>query len=101
MPDAAAQTGAVTLVHCIAERMDRLLETTMPLRRPPVAGGGACGPERSGQLRYALKTPHRDGTTHIVLEPLDLVARLATLVPPPRRHLTRRHGAFAPHRGLR
>jgi hypothetical protein len=24
------------------------------------------------QLRYALKTPYRGGTTHIVLEPLDL-----------------------------
>jgi hypothetical protein len=59
VPDAAAQTGAVTMVHCIAERMDRLLETTMPLRRPPVAGGGACCPERSGQVGYALKTPHR------------------------------------------
>jgi len=59
VPDAVAQTGAVTLIHCIAERMGRLLETTMPLRRPPVAGGGACGPERSGQVRYALKTPHR------------------------------------------
>ena len=39
----------------------------------------------SGQVRYTLKTPYRDGTTHIVLEPLDLMARLAALVPPPRR----------------
>jgi hypothetical protein len=23
----------------------------------------------SGQVRYTLKTPYRDGTTHIVLEP--------------------------------
>ncbi len=41
----------------------------------------------SGYLRYALETPYRDGTTHIVLEPLDLMARLATLVPPPARLL--------------
>jgi hypothetical protein len=64
--------------------------------RPPVA----C--ERlaltaSGQVRYTLKTPYRDGTTHIVLEPLDLMARLAALVPKPRMHLTRYHGVFAPH----
>ena len=39
----------------------------------------AHGP--SGQVRYTLKTPYRDGTTHIVLEPLDLLARLAALVP--------------------
>jgi hypothetical protein len=31
----------------------------------------------SGQVRYMLKTPYRDGTTHIVLESLDLMARLA------------------------
>lgn len=50
------------------------------------------------QFRY---TPYRDGTTHIVLEPLDLMARLAALVPPPRMHLTRYHGVFAPHSKLR
>lgn len=55
----------------------------------------------SGQVRYALKTPYRDGTTHIVLEPLDLMARLAALVPPPRMQLTRFHGVFAPHSKLR
>ncbi len=29
--------------------------------------------------------------------PLDLMARLAALVPTPRMHLTRYHGVFAPH----
>ena len=52
-------------------------------------------------VRYALKTAYRDGTTHVVLEPLDLMARLAALVPPPRMHLTRYHGVFAPHSRLR
>jgi hypothetical protein len=55
----------------------------------------------SGQVRYLLKTPYRDGTTHIVLEPQDLMARLAALVPPPRMHLTRYHGVLAPHSSLR
>ena len=36
-----------------------------------------------------------------MLEPLDLMARLAALVPPPRMHLTRFHGVFAPHSKLR
>lgn len=68
--------------------------------RPPVAVERlALTP--SGQVRYTLKTPYRDGTTHIVLEPLDLMARLAALVPPPRMHLTRFHGVFAPHSKLR
>jgi hypothetical protein len=55
----------------------------------------------SGQVRYTLKPPYRDGTTHIVLEPPDLMVRLAALVPPPRMHLTRYHGVFAPHSKLR
>lgn len=53
-------------------------------------------------MRYALKTPYRDGSTHIVLEPLDLMARLAAPVPPRRMHLPRFHAAHpcaAPLRG--
>ena len=51
----------------------------------------------SGQVRYTLKTPYRDGTTHIVLEPLDLMARLAALGTIARRDarriLVERHSA--------
>jgi hypothetical protein len=47
-------------------------------------------------VRYALKTPYRDGTTHVIFEPEDFIARLAALVPKPRAHLTRYHGVFAP-----
>jgi hypothetical protein len=68
--------------------------------RPPLAVE-RLAVTSAGQVRYALKTPYRDGTTHIVLEPLDLMARLAALVPPPRMHLTRFHGVFAPHSRLR
>jgi hypothetical protein len=50
-----------------------------------------------GNIRYQLKTPYRDGTTHVVFEPLDFIARLAALVPKPRVNLTRFHGVFAPH----
>jgi len=68
--------------------------------RPPVASERlALTP--TGQVRYTLKTPYRDGTTHVVIEPLDFMARLAALVPPPRMHLTRYHGVFAPHSKLR
>ena len=58
-------------------------------------------PARRPEKDDALKTPYRDGTTHIVLEPLDRMARLAALVPPPRMHLTRYHGVFAPRSKLR
>jgi hypothetical protein len=39
---------------------------------------------------------YRDGTTHVIFEPEDFIARLAALVPKPRAHLTRYHGVFAP-----
>jgi hypothetical protein len=57
----------------------------------------------NGNVRYQLKTPYKDGTTHVIFEPLDFIARLAALVPKPRVNLTRFHGVFAPnskHRAL-
>jgi hypothetical protein len=56
---------------------------------------------RQGNVRYQLKTPYRDGTTHVIFEPLDFIARLAALVPKPRVNLTRFHGVFAPNSSLR
>ena len=50
-----------------------------------------------GMVRYALKTAYRDGTTHVVFEPLDFMAKLAALVPRPRTNLTRFHGVLAPN----
>ena len=52
-------------------------------------------------MRYQLKTPWRNGTTHVEFEPIELIAKLAALVPPPRAHLTRFHGIFAPNSSLR
>ncbi|ELO3985500.1 TPA: transposase, partial [Klebsiella pneumoniae subsp. pneumoniae Kp001] len=46
---------------------------------------------------YELKTPYRNGTTHVIFEPLDFIAKLAALVPKPRVNLTRFHGVFAPN----
>ncbi|MCH8137214.1 MAG: IS91 family transposase [Proteobacteria bacterium] len=50
-----------------------------------------------GMVRYELKTPYRDGTTHVIFEPLDFIAKLAALVPKPRANLTRFHGVLAPN----
>jgi Putative transposase len=46
-----------------------------------------------GQVELKLKTPWRDGTTHHVMSPLEFMQRLAALVPRPRLHLIRFHGA--------
>jgi len=51
----------------------------------------------NGTVRYQLKTPHRDGTTHVIFEPLDFIARLAALVPKPWLNLMGCHGVFAPN----
>jgi hypothetical protein len=55
----------------------------------------------SSNIRYELKTPYRNGTTHIFFEPLDFISKLAALVPVPRVNLTRYHGIFAPHHSHR
>ena len=54
-----------------------------------------------GRVRYQLKTPWRNGTTHVEFEPIEFMAKLAALVPPPRAHLTRLHGVFAPNASQR
>ncbi len=48
-----------------------------------------------------LKTPWRNGTTHIVMTPMEFMQRLAALVPRPRLHLIRFHGVLAPNARLR
>jgi len=50
-----------------------------------------------GKVRYELKTPYRNGTTHIIFEPLDFITKLAAMVPKPRVNLTRFHGVFTPN----
>jgi hypothetical protein len=54
----------------------------------------------TGKVRYELKTPFRNGTAHVIFEPLDFISRLAALVPKPRVNLTRFHGVFASRRKM-
>src|SRR6202162_1437504 len=56
---------------------------------------------QAGQVVLQLKSPYRDGTTHIVMSPLEFMQPLAALVPRPRLHLIRFHGVLAPHAKLR
>ena len=98
-PNGAARAGGFSLhagLGIAPNERAKLERLCRYVSRPPVASE-RLALTASGQVRYTLKTPYRDGTTHIVLEPLDLMARLAALVPTPRMHLTRYHGVFAPH----
>jgi hypothetical protein len=49
-----------------------------------------------GQLLYHFRRAWSDGSTALLLEPLELLERLAALVPPPRRPLLAYHGLLAP-----
>ena len=49
------------------------------------------------QVIYKLRTPYSNGTTHLVFDPVDFISKLAALVPPPKQHLVRYFGVFAPH----
>jgi len=101
-----------------ASQRDKLERLCRYICRPPVSDKRLFLTAR-GDIGYTLKTPYRDGTTHVIFEPLDFMARLAArtgglcqsasclrqtalrqspvLVPPPRLNLTRFHGVFAPN----
>ena len=54
-----------------------------------------------GDLLYTFNRPWSDGTMGIKLSPLELLEKLAALVPLPRMHLLRYGGCLAPHSNLR
>ena len=104
-----AATGVRTAPLCFASRGFSLHAATR------IAGPDRRGLERlcryvarpalaSGRLRllasqrlcFALKTPWSDGTRPLLLSPMELLAKRAALVPPPRFHLLRYHGVLAP-----
>jgi len=63
--------------------------------RPPIAQERlALRPD--GTVLVTLKTPWRDGTTHLCFEPVTLLERLAALTPRPRINVVLYHGVLAP-----
>ena len=49
-----------------------------------------------GLVRITLKKAYTDGTIAVDMDPLSLLCRLATSVPPPRLHTLRYAGVLAP-----
>jgi hypothetical protein len=79
------------------DQLERLIRYT---------GRGAVSLERleqdaNGDLVYRFNRPWSDGTTGIKLSPLELLEKLAAIVPQPRAHLVRYGGCLAPHSKLR
>jgi hypothetical protein len=56
--------------------------------------------DEAGQVEPELKTPCRDGTTHLVMSPLEFMQQMAALAPRPRLHLISFHGVLAPNAKL-
>ncbi len=81
---------------CEAHQRSKLERLCRYITRGPIAARRLSVDDR-GRVIYRYKRPFRDGSTHVVLEPLDFMARLAALVPRPRLNLTRFHGVFAPN----
>ncbi len=74
--------------HCLVEFTDCQCQTR-------------ADPRLDCEFAEGVGRVYRDGTTHIVMSPLEFMQRLAALVPRPRLHLIRFHGVLAPHARLR
>jgi hypothetical protein len=95
--EALAEVGGVN-VH-VGSAIDgrdrkRLERLCRYMARPPVSQ------ERlevtgAGQVVYRFKRAWRSGAHGVVLDPLDFVARLVALIPPPHFNMLRYHGVFA------
>ena len=102
MPGLVAGFSLHAGVAAKAHQRDKLERLCRYISRPAISEK-RLSLTSGGKVRYELKTPYRDGTTHVIFEPLDFIAKLAALVPRPRINLTRFHGVFAPnskHRAL-
>jgi hypothetical protein len=63
--------------------------------RPPIAAD-RLSELPDGRLSFQLKTPWRNGTTHVIFERLEFMARLAALIPVPRKNLSHYYGVLGP-----
>jgi hypothetical protein len=87
-------------VRCGADDRQALEQLCRYITRPALANE-RVQTNAAGQVVLKLKTPWRDGTTHLIMSPLEFMQRLAALVPRPRLHLIRFHGVLAPNAKLR
>ena len=73
----------------------------LALERLHALGGQEALLSPDACLLYRLPEPDLQGRTALLLSPLELLERLARLIPPPRIHRHRYHGLLAPHTRLR
>ena len=97
---AMPRDAAFTRAPCADNERQRLAQLCRYISRPELANQ-RVQINSASQVVLKLKTAWRDGTTHIVMSPLELMQRLAALVPRPRLHLIRFHGVLVPNSKLR
>ena len=85
--------------RCASQPGDRAgLERLLRYCARPAFASERLAWDRADQpVRYRLTRPLPTGQTELTLNPLELLDRLATLIPPPRRHRHLYFRAFAPH----
>jgi hypothetical protein len=83
-------------VSCKADERKKLERICRYIARPAISEE-RLSVNQNGQVVYQLKKAYDDGTTHVVMEPLELLEKLSAIIPRPRVHLTRFHGILAPH----
>jgi hypothetical protein len=87
-------------VRCAMNQRKKLEQLCRYITRPAIANE-RLKLNSAGDVVLRLKSPYQDGTTHIVMTPLEFMQRLAALVPRPRLNLIRFHGVLAPNAKLR
>ncbi len=87
-------------VACKATQRKKLERLCRYITRPAISEQ-RISLAANGNIVYQIKTPYDDGTTHLVLTPMEFIGRVAALVPKPRVNLTRFHGVFSPNSKLR
>jgi hypothetical protein len=68
--------------------------------RPPISDE-RLSLASDGSIIVRLKTPWADGTSSLVMAPVEFLSRLTSLIPPPRKNMIRYHGIFGANSGLR
>jgi len=96
-PRCAMVSGFSVHANVCIEARDRMrLQRLIRYAARPAVSTERLTELSDGRLLYRLKRPWRDGTTAVLFEKQDFMAKLAVLVPAPRAHLTRYHGLLAP-----
>jgi len=83
-----------------AEHRERLEELVRYVLRPPLANNRLKWLS-DDELLLTLKRAWSDGTKHLLVTPMELIGRLASLVPPKGFNGIRYHGVLAPRSKLR